>query len=325
MRKFKISPLILSLWTLLARIRAFFGLSGKIPGSNEPKPFRRKGHFIKRPTKEQVAAVNKAYLKRHHLYEWKILDETSQFEEGWSQYPLRPYDAIDRIVVGATNSNWDWSVQNDYDMSKYNDVLPGEPLPAPSWHFFIRVDGAIYLNVPIDRVAPHTIGNNMRSIGICLQYDPMEATTGLNKKMFESLRKLLIILSLRLKLNPRKVVFAQHELFLVKLASLPVVGGLLKALSLGHKTNLGKTPGALARVAVAREEAYLQTLRKIIYKEPGVFVEERITGKLKKLFRRFESETLDLLFRKPLNARRAGGVEEENREQTRLTVTNQIN
>jgi len=276
----------ITLYTIYLKLLNKLSLGGRIRGGFRKRDnygIRRKGHFIATPSEEQMEKYSQAVLNTTYMCRWIIFDNTA-FSDGeyWKNWRQRPLDAIDRITIGITgDGSWGLSKLIKFDTSSNNDVT-GKTLPGVTWHFLIDSEGTIQQIVPLDRITWHSYGSNIRSIGICIQHDA-NSLFPISDKVSTSLIRLLVVLCLTFKLNPKKAIFTQNSTFLSRLAALPVIGWIVRLFFKGHKKLLHLDIKTFIRYEALVYNTLLELLIRLRYIDNRKY---RLAGKLDRHYRK---------------------------------------
>ena len=257
---------------------------------------KRKGHLLLNPTQQQIDELEISLLRKTRIEQWIIEDIAEDYPNEW---PTRDPEIIDTIIIAASDhSQWSSFDLMKLDTSEKNDVTPGKPLPGFSYHIFINSNGLIEKLVDLDKITYHTACNNIRSIGILLQYSVSKNSAPPQSKLIQALIRTLTILSLQFKLNPYNAILGQAE----------ALGKFCLFDSKGHKHIPKESPGPLISMDNIRRETAIMVKKKLkYYSDFKTSIDSKFDEKTIQALRDFNSGIINKLYnRKNIKAIKKG-------------------
>lgn len=248
---------------------------------------KRKGHLLNNPTEEQKEAIMKSTLSQARMEQWVIAANESYYKLD-DEWPKRPLDIVDTIVISATNnSSWGANEFMNHDTSDNNDVTPGKPLPGITCHLFINSSGHLERTSDFKNILLHTPGVNTRSLCVMIQYGITGNSSAPPKKIMNSLENLLVALCLELKLNPQTAIIGQSE---AKWKFLPWLKG--------HRNLYKIAPGTLLDMDSLRKNVTSLMKKKLKYAQCfNGEIDYKFGTDAKLALNSFNSESISFLYR----------------------------
>ena len=203
------------LWIIWLSIIQLLGFSSKLVYSlrKEPKNYvlKRKGHQLLNPTEEQVKGIYLSLANKMSVGKSLILNQYDLYDT--PKWGDRSESLIDKIVIYSSETEGIPTHElRDIDMSTSNTVTPRVGLPSLAAHFFIHKNGIIEVINKNTRMIPHSPRHMTRGIGVMFEYRLAEVNIQTpNQKTIDSIVKMVALLILEYKLDPRKAIVSQSE------------------------------------------------------------------------------------------------------------------
>jgi len=192
------------------KVLNWIGLNNKIVNIFNKKKiggkyFRRKGHLLKSPSQNKINEIRLSLLKKARMYQWRISNRSESLKHDDMNWPQRPTEIIDSIVISITdNDNWDSVAIWEQDTEIY---------PGITCHFFINTNAVVTQTSEVTNLINHTPGISTRSLNVMVQYKAHEATLAPPLKVCGALTKLLTVLCIQYKLDPLKAIKGQWKAY----------------------------------------------------------------------------------------------------------------
>lgn len=246
----------------------------------------KKGYEIQEPSEKQVLEFLRFPINKLKINSWHIVDNSAVYNDG-SNWSKRKLSQINEIIVNCTNkAGWDPYDMHIHHRSTKNNITPGKPLEGIGCHIFVHSNGMLEKTNSFTSIIPTAVNDGSKSIIVTFDYRFTDNYVPPTKKIIDSLERVLTILCLQFKINPKTSIYGQNELF---------ANFRVKSLFLDEESR--ESPGPLVPVDHIRNEVLIKMQRKML---SGGFYGGPVDGKPNKAFltalSEFNSASIELLY-----------------------------